>query len=218
MPRATTTTPTTATTPAPNRGRPGYAREDVIRIAVDEFNTHGYEATSMGALASRLGVSKSAIYHHITSKEEILVEATDLALEALFDVLETADSTEGTAKDRLAAVIGGATRVLCENPSHVTLLLRLRGNTEVEKQILERRRQITRRLIEHVRLAQEEGAVRSTLDAGMVGRLTFGMINSLVEWYRPDGEISPAELSAIMPDFVFQGLAVHQSPSPLATA
>lgn len=79
----------------------------------------------------------------------------------------------------------------------------------MEKQILERRRLITRRFIDFVASAQEEGAVRSTLDAGMVARLTFGMINSLVEWYRPDGPISPEELSEIMPDFVFRGLAAR---------
>lgn len=99
--------------------------------------------------------------------------------------------------------------MLCENPENVTLLLRLRGNTEVEKQILERRRKITRKLIEYVDAAQVEGAVRSNLDAGMVARLTFGMINSLVEWYRPDGETSPEELSQLMPEFVFQGLSAR---------
>ena len=196
-------------TATPTRGRPGYAREDVIRIAVKQFNTHGYEATSMGALATTLGITKSAIYHHISSKEEILVSATDQALEALFDILDTADELEGTAKDRLSLAISGATRVLCENPENVTLLLRLRGNTEVEKQILERRRKITRKLIEYVDAAQVEGAVRSNLDAGMVARLTFGMINSLVEWYRPDGETSPEELSQLMPEFVFQGLSAR---------
>lgn len=199
----------TATPSATTRGRPGYTREEVIRIAVRQFNTHGYEATSMGALATTLGITKSAIYHHISSKEDILVSATDQALEALFNILNEADELDGTAKERLSSAISGATRVLCENPENVTLLLRLRGNTEVEKQILERRRKITRKLIDFVDAAQTEGAVRSNLDAGMVARLTFGMINSLVEWYRPDGDISPEELSELMPDFVFQGLSVH---------
>ena len=76
--------PSSSTTAATaTRGRPGYAREDVIQIAVEEFNARGYEATSMGTLAERLGLSKSAIYHHISSKEEILVEATDKALAEL---------------------------------------------------------------------------------------------------------------------------------------
>lgn len=198
---------TPTATPGITRGRPGYTREDVIRIAVDQFNTHGYEATSMGSLATTLGVTKSAIYHHITSKEEIMVAATDQALEALFDVIDSAWELDGNAKDRLTAVIGGATLVLCENPENVTLLLRLRGNTEVEKQILERRRAITRKLIQFVADAQAEGAVHSDLDAGMVARLTFGMINSIVEWYRPDGPTSPEELSKLMPDFVFKGIS-----------
>lgn len=193
----------------PTRGRPGYGREDVVRIAVQEFNTYGYEATSMGALAQRLGVSKSAIYHHISSKEEILVEATNWALESLTSVLTEAADAEGNARDRLEQVIRGATRVLCEGPQRVTLLLRLRGNTEVELSLMERRREITRQLIDHVRQAQEEGAVRADLDAGLVGRLTFGMINSIVEWYRPDGPQTPDTLADVAATMVFKGLDAH---------
>lgn len=206
MTQAATTDRKPAPTTHSGRGRPGYGRGDVIRIAVDEFNTRGYEATSMGALATRLGVSKSAIYHHVTSKEEILVEATDRALEALNSVVREAEELEGTARDRLAVVIGGSTRVLCENPGYVTLLLRLRGNTEVELEIMERRRRVTRKLIDYVREAQDEGAVRPDLDAGLVGRLVFGMINSIVEWYRPDGELTPEAFSEITPSLIFRGL------------
>ena len=38
-----------------HRGRPGYSRDDVIDAAVREFNQRGYEATSMGHVASVLG-------------------------------------------------------------------------------------------------------------------------------------------------------------------
>ena len=37
------------------RGRPGYSRDEVVAIAVDEFLNRGYDATSMGILAQRLG-------------------------------------------------------------------------------------------------------------------------------------------------------------------
>ncbi|MEG1445629.1 TetR/AcrR family transcriptional regulator, partial [Glutamicibacter sp.] len=49
----------TANRPA-KRGRPGYDQETVLRIAVEAFNEYGYDATSMGKLADRLGISKSA--------------------------------------------------------------------------------------------------------------------------------------------------------------
>lgn len=194
------------TPPKGSRGRPGHTREDVVRVAVREFNTRGYEATSMGTLAQSLGVSKSAIYHHISSKEEILVEATSWALESLTNVIQEAAELEGDARDRLEVAIRGATQVLCEGPQRVTLLLRLRGNTDVESELLGRRREITQRFIDHVRQAQTEGAVRADLDAGLVGRLTFGMINSIVEWYRPDGPQSPEDLADATSTFIFEGL------------
>ncbi|MGD7002236.1 TetR/AcrR family transcriptional regulator [Corynebacterium halotolerans] len=205
MPQAITD-PTSAPTKQPGRGRPGYDRMDVIRAAVREFNTRGYEATSMGTLAKRLGVSKSAIYHHIASKEEILVEATNWALTSLTEVVEEADQANGSARERLELVVRGAVRVLCEGPERVTLLLRLRGNTEVELDLMERRRTLTRRLINHVKQAQDEGAVRTDLDAGLVGRLAFGMINSIVEWYRPDGPQTPETLADVTAKLVFEGL------------
>ena len=193
------------------RGRPGYAREDVIRIAVEEFNARGYEATSMGALAERLGLSKSAIYHHIASKEEILVEATGKALEELRAVVDGALEASDDPVEQLRLLIAGTTRVLCEYPAYVRLLLRLRGNTDVELAIMERRRGITRALVDVVERAQAEGALRTDLEAGVVARLIFGMINSIVEWYKPEGQYAPADLAAITPEMVFTGIVRSRS-------
>ena len=53
----------------PRRGRPGYDRQGVLDVAVRAFNEFGYDATSMGTLADRLGLSKSAVYHHFPSKD-----------------------------------------------------------------------------------------------------------------------------------------------------
>ncbi|AJE34337.1 transcriptional regulator [Corynebacterium humireducens NBRC 106098 = DSM 45392] len=197
---------TTVTPTGSGRGRPGYAREDVIRIAVEEFNARGYEATSMGALAERLGLSKSAIYHHIASKEEILVEATDKALEELTAVVEGALAETADPVEQLRLLIGGTTRVLCEYPAYVRLLLRLRGNTDAELAIMARRRVITRALVDVVKRAQEEGSLRTDLEAGVVARLIFGMINSIVEWYNPEGRYAPADLESITPEMVFTGI------------
>jgi len=38
-----------------------------------------------------------------------------------------------------------------------------------------------------VREAQREWSVRSDIEASVVARLLFGMVNSIVEWYRPGG-------------------------------
>ena len=63
------------------RGRPGYDQESVLKIAVEVFNRHGFEATSMNVLADNLGITKSAIYHHVPSKGDLLRLALDRALD-----------------------------------------------------------------------------------------------------------------------------------------
>lgn len=177
-------------TPAPapaRRGRPGYDREQLLAGAVRVFNEQGYDATSVAALTERLGLSKAALYHHFDSKEQVLDASLEHALGSLEAVLDTPDALSGDAIDRLAAVLRGAVAVLVAELPHVTLLLRVRGNSEVERRALARRRAFDQRIAGLVREAQREGSVRSDIEASVVARLLFGMVNSIVEWYRPGG-------------------------------
>ena len=90
------------------RGRPGHSLDSLLDVAVAVFNERGYEATSMDELAARLGVTKSAIYHHVPSKVELLRLALDRALDALFAVTEEPGATTGPAIDRLEHVVRGS--------------------------------------------------------------------------------------------------------------
>lgn len=170
---------------APRRGRPGYDRQAVLDVAVVTFIEHGYDATSMGLLATRLGLSKAAIYHHFPAKTALLRAALDEALDGLEGSLEAA--TAPTAAARLEAVLRSAVHVLVDRLPYVTLLLRIRGNTEVERDAMRRRRAFDRAVTALVKDAAAEGALRSDVNAGVATRLLFGMINSIVEWYRPSG-------------------------------
>lgn len=187
------------------RGRPGHDRSDVIRAGVRLFNAQGYDATSVSDLTASLGVTKSALYHHVSSKSQILEIALDEALGALEEALDAAVQ-RSSAGERLEAIIDGAVRVLTARQPQVTLLLRLRGNSDIELAALERRRRFDHRVTELLREAQADGIVREDLDAGLATRLIFGMINSLVEWYRPDGPIDPALLATEIRTVAMDGL------------
>ena len=115
------------------RGRPGYDQQSVLLIAVDVFNRHGYDATSMGILAENLGISKSAIYHHVPSKGDLLKLALDHALGGLEAILDEPGATSGAADARLEFVLRQTIAVLVDRLPFVTLLLRLRGNTDIER-------------------------------------------------------------------------------------
>lgn len=180
--------------PAPKRGRPGYDREQVLAVAVKVFNEQGYDATSVADLSATLGLTKSALYHHFESKSAILELALNDALDALEAVVDDATARHPLASDRLRSIIRGAVRVLTEKLPSVTLLLRVRGNGDVETAALVRRRAFDQRVTAIVAEAQAEGLIRDDVDAAVATRLIFGMINSVVEWYRPGGPVDPDEL------------------------
>lgn len=202
------------------RGRPGYDQQGILSVAVTAFNEHGYDATSIGMLAERLGLSKSAIYHHFASKDEMLDRALDAALSGLEavvdDPLPVDGSGDANAVDRLEHVLRGAVHVLVEQLPAVTLLLRVRGNTEVERQALTRRRVFDRRITALVEEAQAEGALRSDIDASVVARLVFGMINSIVEWYRPGGREGADRLADDVVALALDGLRRNDDDAPTA--
>lgn len=187
---------------AARRGRPGYDLESLLSVAVAVFNERGYDATSMEDLAQRLGITKSAIYHHVTSKDELLRLALDRALDGLFTVLAETRRLDVSAIDQLQYLVRGSVRVLQRELPYVTLLLRVHGNTEVERAALQRRRQFDRYVAGLVRQAETDGDVRPDVDPGVTARLLFGMVNSLAEWYRP----SHSDLADAVCAIAFDGL------------
>jgi AcrR family transcriptional regulator len=196
----------TTAAPTGRRGRPGHSLDSLLDIAVAAFNERGYEATSMDELAARLGITKSAIYHHVPSKVELLRLALDRALDGLFAVTEEPEATTGRAIDRLEHVVRGSIRVLTTELPFVTLLLRVRGNSPVEQAALRRRREFDRIVTDLVRAAEDDGDVRPDVDPAVTSRLLFGTVNSLTEWYRPDGGLSADDLADALVATTFGGL------------
>jgi AcrR family transcriptional regulator len=200
-------TEATEATGRPRRGRPGHDREAVRAAAAELFIRKGYDATSVGDIADSLGLTKSAFYHHVASKEELLADLLDEALRELEATVAAAGEGPGPASERLRATVARSVEVLVDHQPAVTLLLRVHGNSDTEVAALRRRRAIDRRLADLVSRAAQEGEMRGDLDPDVVSRLVFGMVNSLVEWYSAQGQVPRDELAATVTALVFDGLA-----------
>jgi AcrR family transcriptional regulator len=197
--------------PAPRRrGRPGYDLEAVLQVAVEVFNERGYDGASMEDLSKRLGIAKSGIYHHVAGKEELLRLALDRALDGLWAAAERARSLEAPAIVRLEQLVRDAVGVLDERLPYVTLLLRVRGNTDTERAALERRRAFDALVASLVEEAEQDGDIRADIDPKLTARLLFGTVNSLVEWYRPGQGSAAKSLADAVCAITFDGLRVRK--------
>jgi AcrR family transcriptional regulator len=194
---------------AGRRGRPGYDVESLLAVAVKVFNEKGYDGTSMDDVSRRLGRTKSAIYHHVTGKQELLRLALDRALDALFAVTDEPEFRSGRAIERLEYVVRRSVQVLADELPYVTLLLRVRGNTRVERAALARRRRFDEIVSVLVAEAEADGDVRPDVDPAITARLLFGTVNSLIEWYRPGGAVPADKLADAVVKVAFEGLRVR---------
>jgi AcrR family transcriptional regulator len=197
-------------TPIRRPGRPGHDLASVLAASVEVFNERGYDGTSMDDLSARLRIGKSSIYHHVESKEQLLELALDRALTGLENAADEIQVADGAAVERLELLLRRSISVLVERLPYVTLLLRVRGNSDIERQALARRRRVDHLVADLVKEAVADGTLRPDLDPAVVARLLFGTVNSLTEWLKPGSNHPADELADTVVAVVFDGLRLRR--------
>jgi TetR/AcrR family transcriptional regulator len=102
-------------------GTPG-TRQRILDEALTSFAARGYEATSLDALAARLGVRKQTILYHFASKEALLEAVIDRSAGELSAVLEAALARAGEGWARVEAVVRSVFRLAGRRPELLGLL------------------------------------------------------------------------------------------------
>lgn len=188
------------------RGRPGYDVPSLVAASVEVFTDKGFDGASMEDLSRHLGISKSAIYHHVASKDELLELALNRALDALDAVIAMNQQLDAGPAAKLEHLLRASVYTLMAERPYVALLLRVRGNTGVERRAMQRRRDFDRYLAQLMTSAVDDGIVRPDLDPQLCARLIFGLVNSISEWVRPGS--SPSVVAETVVRIVFHGLFV----------
>jgi len=188
------------------RGRPGLDLATVLERSVELFIEQGFDGTSMEDLARHLGITKSAIYHHVASKDALLGLALDRALSGLEEAAFEVRAAQLSPGARLELLVRRSVNVLVERLPYVTLLLRVHGNSEIERAALARRRQIDRLAGGLVQEAVASGELRAGTDPALTARLLFGMVNSVTEWLQPNNALTAEALADVIVALALDGL------------
>jgi AcrR family transcriptional regulator len=69
-------------------------RQRILDAAREMFVRHGYEATTMRAIAARIEYTPTAIYHHFRNKEALLTELGSMDLRALASAFQRIERIE----------------------------------------------------------------------------------------------------------------------------
>src|SRR5271154_3420384 len=81
------------------------SRQEILRTAARLFQQRGYDATSMNDVAAALKLSKGGLYHHFRSKDEILFEIMNHAMQITEDRVVAPVRGIADPEERLRALI-----------------------------------------------------------------------------------------------------------------
>ncbi len=179
--------------------------------AIDLFFEHGYEATSLRAIAGEVGIQVGSLYNHLTSKESLLYSIMSTIME---DLLREFDS-------RLAVVTDSVERLRAAIEVHVFFhTARARevfiGNSELRsltaahrRKVVKLRDQYEERFVDIIERGVADGSFQAP-DPKLTAWAILAVGTSTSTWFRADGRLQLEEIAALYTDLVLNGLtAAH---------
>ena len=182
-------------------------RDDILEAAAQVFRQKGFHGASMSNIAEAVNLQKASLYHHVSSKQEILFELLDRALELLLERISPIASLDLPADERLRRMIAEYLQILAENTDLASVLL-------FEHRSLEGRQHArhipNRDKFEALwRDVLAEG-VRTRLfvcdDIPLTARAMLGILNWTITWYRPSGALSIEQIGDHYSKLLLNGL------------
>jgi AcrR family transcriptional regulator len=183
-------------------------RADIVQAAAQIFRQKGYHAASMQDIADAVGLQKASLYHHFASKQDILLEILDEALDLLIADMQAVLDTDLPPEDQLRQAMRAYVSRVTQEASLAAVLQLEHRNLDPRR----RARHIPRRdrydslWRELIRRGIDRGTFRP-MDERMVTFALLGIQNWMITWYRPEGRLPAAEIADQFADLMLNGLS-----------
>lgn len=174
----------------------GQARkEEVFKTAAKLMVQKGYAGTSMADLAKAVGVNKATLYHYISSKQDLLFQILQHAMEGLERVVIEPTKQLSDPEERLREMIRLHVQGMFDNGLKFALLFPERRHLEAAQQQV-----VTERVMRYIALLRE--AMQELADEGKLQELNIDIaarhilqtIAGIARWYRKESGITKAQL------------------------
>ncbi len=181
-------------------------RNQILDVAASVFSERGYRATSLAAVAERLGVTRQALYHHFAQKDAILYALFDRTT-ALFEVRVLGIRGDSPGATFLAMLQEHA--LICA--ANIDLV-RISTTEDQElpghlrQQVVQRRRDYHRAFVRAYQAGVASGELRPAAEVGAVVNFLLAACQAMVRWYKPSGRENPAAIARLVADVAGEGI------------
>jgi AcrR family transcriptional regulator len=182
----------------------------ILETATQLFRERGYEGTSLGEIASRVGITAAGLYWHYSNKAEILFAALEAAQKELAE-LTALPSNDLTPPEQLAEFTRRHLLAQIDRVEYAELyafgpaqLLKPLSAAQRRKLRAMERKHLDR-LEEILRAGTAEGSF-SVEHVAPVAFAIIGMCEYVIHWFKPDKTLSREQLAD-----VYAGLALRMA-------
>lgn len=166
--------------------RKNLVAKEILENAAELFAERGFAATSLQEVADALGLSRTALYHYVRSKDDLLDQLVREMPSQTADALGVIRARQDvTPLERLTEAIQDMTRRTMTNPALFRLLLM--SSTHLSPELRSRFRAARVAVLEHlssmVKEAVSAGQIRP-IDPDLAAFAILGMCNWSAWWYR----------------------------------
>ena len=183
-------------------------RKQVLAAAVDLFAANGYDGTSVQEIVERAGVTKGALYHYFTAKEDILLEIYTTVFDEQMAALDDIVAMERDPEWTLRAIIGSLIGVTAANVKISAVFSREATRMDQTRwaALQDRWRGYQETVRAVIRRGQADGTFSLVASPELTSWAVFGVTTTLHTWFRPDGPKTPEVLATELADLVMTGL------------
>lgn len=164
--------------------------DEILEVAARLFYERGYGNVSTRALAQAVGIQGGSLYHHFSSKEEILYRITQYGSEGFFVELQPILTGPGTYAERLDRFVRTYLQRSHERRFPIAVLFRDGGNLSPEH--AEDLRLVRRRFQQAVQRFMATGVTAgafSVPDPNVAGIAVLDLLKGVDSWVRPTGRL-----------------------------
>lgn len=183
-------------------------RDAVLRESGRLFNRRGFHNTSLSDVARHLDVSKGTLYNYVKDKQEILFEFHKMALDIGDVAMDAADASDGRGADRLRVAIRGYIARVNEHLGGYGVITEVGAlKPEDRQEVIRRRDRFDKRFVDLVSAGIADGSLRA-IDPKMAVFTFMGALQTIPNWFSPQGRLSGEEVAERVADLLMNGIAL----------
>ncbi len=182
--------------------------DEVLRAALELFAAQGYANTSVQQIVKAAGVTKGAMYHYFTSKDDLLFAIYERMLSLQKRRLDEIIAGGGAAEDVLRAVCEDVVVTSIEFLAEGTVFFRSQHMLTPARlqEVKRRRREYHDQFAELLLRGQREGVFRSDVPVSVLIAHFFSDVHYLSYWYSPEGPEDANEVAHHLTELFLRGI------------